>query len=59
MNPVLLVGTDYEGDSRQIECDSLDEALDLAAQCVTPPFAWRGWEVWGNAPDWQPLAVSI
>jgi hypothetical protein len=53
MLPFLLVGIDFEGDSREIQFNELSAAIAagqnfLKADASGPP--WRSFEVWGNNP---------
>lgn len=64
IGPFLLVGIDAEGESRESNHSTLDEAVMIARKCnVTDKNgpAWQSWAVWGNHPDteeWMPLATS-
>lgn len=48
---VLLLGTDCEGDARNIPLRSLNRAIAVAAEMTAGDNAWRGWAVWGNDPS--------
>lgn len=46
--PVLLLGTDYEGEPREIRPASLARAQTLASELSTGEYAWLSWAIWGN-----------
>lgn len=46
--PVLLLGTDCEGDSRNVPVRSLNRAIAVAAEMTAGANAWQNWAVWGN-----------
>ena len=60
----LLVGQDFEGETREIWFETLANALKLARECTSPLSpgpAWLGWAVWGNdetTEEWKPLLTS-
>ncbi len=60
----LLSGIDAEGDARESNQASLDQAVAMGLACsaedeIGPP--WQSWEVWGNHPEtgeWMLLVSS-
>lgn len=62
----LLVGEDFEGESREMWADNYAAVLSMAEQCASrfnysgPP--WRFWSIWANDAahnhDWRPIAAS-
>lgn len=48
--PVLLVGSDYEGDYREWWCVSVAAAESIAIECADnrDAFGWIAWEIWAN-----------
>lgn len=59
----LLVGTDAEGDRRELGCRSVPQGIAwgvamMRADDTGPP--WRSWEVWANMPDgrWECITHS-
>ena len=61
--PFILAGHDFEGDTRELEFDTLTRAIEVAREVsrddpAGPP--WQDWAVWGNDPlteEWKPLAT--
>lgn len=62
--PFLLVGEDFEGDSREIGFHSLRSAIEAAITLsITNESGpgWKSWAIWGNDPqteEWRSLEVS-
>lgn len=62
-SPFLLVGEDFEGESRDIGFATLEAARLVAAECMTDNNgpAWRSFAIWGNHPvteNWEALETS-
>ena len=63
--PFLLIGTDCEGDNREIPLDSLDTARELADRLTSRDGdgePWRTCEIWGNNPvteTWEALESRL
>lgn len=56
----LIVGTDADGDRREIWTTSEAVAVSLCASLMQSDLsgpAWKSCEVWGNDPtgDWKPI----
>ena len=56
---VLLVGYDFENETRESWRDSLQLAVeDGISQMLADDYPWIAFEVWANTPEWQCVAVS-
>lgn len=54
-HPVLLCGTDAEGDSREIPCRTVERAQEVARAMMAdtssegiPCPPWQAWTIWHN-----------
>lgn len=62
-SPFILCGHDYEGDTREIGCATIEQARGIAAQVMAKDEhpAWLDYAIWGNHPvteNWEELETS-
>jgi hypothetical protein len=60
----MLVGTDCDGDTREMSFDSIERArivANLSGWRAGDGLPWQSWEIWGNDPDtgeWKAMDSS-
>jgi len=61
--PFILCGHDFEGETREIGCNTLEQARKIAKEMMAENEhpAWKDFAIWGNHPEtenWEALETA-